>query len=877
MRQNDNRQNPEILRAERFGMVISLLLLTAAVGAQSAVDSRLNPVARDLEREVVFNLPRQPLENALLGFSEQARIQVMTASTVIPEQLSGSVVGRQRVRTALDMLLNGTGLRYSVVNDSTVAIHAVQAASEGSNALGKAALRPVTLLAEATSAAPDNSRSGNAVGSTRAASPAESARAANVNGIEEILVTATKRGAASAQSLAISVSAISGKNLEDSGATAFADWSHSVPGLVFQEQGPGDKRYIIRGVQSIGAATVGVYLDNAVITGSNGEDDGGGKNVDLRLYDVNRIEVLRGPQGTLYGASSLSGTIRLITNAPNLDRVEGNVGGQLSNTAHGSENYNFNGVLNVPLIEGKLGARAVGWYVNESGYIDNVRLGNSDVNTEETTGGRVTLALAATDRLKVSGSFLYQDQELGGKSFYFPADGELKESEYTLDPRSDRAKISQLDIAYAGDRYDFDLSSAYFDRFVYYRFDSTPILIFFGVPDLPAVTLQPEESSIWTTEARISSKLDGPVQFVAGALYQQLKRSFISTVVSVDANGQATADEFSPDIFGRTSSRDVKQDAVFGELTYSFTPKWTAIAGLRWFRSEEHAFSQNTFPFFGGPPEAPRNALSSETKVTPKVSLSYQISNDSLVYGLAAQGFRQGGTNSAGFGSLIVVPEAFEADSLWNYEIGWKNAWLNRRLILNLTAYAIRWSNIQSKNHTGGGFVYIGNAGTASVDGLEAELTVRPVQSLELHAAVALQDARLTEDQPLAVTVPPDLDAGRDGDRIPNTPRFTFSGSAQYTKPMWANVSGFVRAEMNYVGTSQTYFNSGSDFFQELPGYALADVRLGLRADKWNATLFVKNAFDRRAAIDKLFQLDSPLGIFVARPRTIGIDIGYRF
>jgi len=873
MRQNDNAKNNgvRIERTARLWAAIPFLLLAVAA---SAASSGLSPAARDLEREVVFNLPRQPLENALLGFSEQAKIQVMTASTVIPDQLSGSVVGRQRVRIALDMLLHGTGLRYSVVNDTTVAIHALQAGGDNWNAASEASLRPVTLLAAVTNASPDNAKGSSTGGSERVTAAGQPARSSDLSGIEEVLVTATKRGAASAQSLPISISAISGKSLEDSGSTVFADWSHTVPGLVYQDQGPGDKRYIIRGVQSIGAATVGVYLDNAVITGSNGEDDGGGKNVDLRLYDVNRIEVLRGPQGTLYGASSLSGTIRLITNTPNLDRIEGNVGAQLSDTAHGSDNYNFNGVFNVPIIDGKLGLRAVGWYVNDSGYIDNVRLGNKEINTEETSGGRVTLALAATDRLKMSASFLYQDQELGGKSFYFPADGELQQSEYTLDPRTDRAKISQLDIAYAGDRYDFDLSSAYFDRFVYYRFDSTPILIFFGVPDLPAVTLQPEDSSIFTTEARISSRLDGPVQFVVGALYQKQTRDFISSVVSVDAAGRATADQFSPDIFGRISSRDVDQDAVFGEATYTFNPKWSATAGLRWFRSEERSHSQNTFPFFGGPPEAPRDARTTETKVTPKFSVSYKISDQALIYGLAAQGFRQGGTNSAGFGSLIVVPEGFKADSLWNYELGWKSSWLDRRLILNVTAYAIRWSNIQSKNHTTLGFVYIGNAGTASSDGLEAEFTMRPTTNWELQASVAFQNARLTEDQPLAAT---DTDAGKSGDRIPNTPRLTFSGSAQYTRPMWANVDGFIRGDISYVGNSQTYFSQRSEFFQELPGYALADFRLGLRADKWTATLFVKNAFDRRAAIDKLFQTDSPLSVFVAKPRTIGIDLGYRF
>ncbi|MEP7246334.1 MAG: TonB-dependent receptor [Gammaproteobacteria bacterium] len=864
------------LPKRRLQLKTGLMLLGIATGLfginAAHATANTNSASTVLEREVSFNLPRQPLENALLGFSEQAEVQVLTNSTTLPDQVTSEVAGKLRVRVALETILHGTGLGYAIVNEDTIAIQSAKAPSGASTAseplpvatppvvLASTNQRIVLAQAEPAPAADRDAQS-------------RAARRQQPEEIEEVIVTATKRGEETAQSLPLSISALSGEHLAEAGATVFSDWSHSVPGLMFQDQGPGDKRYIIRGVQSIGAPTVGVYLDNAVISGSNGEDDGGGKNVDIRLYDMERIEVLRGPQGTLYGAGSLSGTIRLITKQPKFDVVEGDVGAELSNTSKGGDNYNFNGMINVPLVQDKLARRAVGWYVNDSGFIDNVRLGDKDINTEETTGGRLSVAYAVTDRLKLTGSILHQEQNVGGKSFYFPSDGDLNNSEYTLGPRSDRATISQLDLNYRFDRGTLDVSSAYFDRFVFFRFDSTPILIFFGVPDLPAVTLQPENSSIWTNEARYSSNLGGPFQFVVGALHQRLTRSFVSSVVSVDAQGRATGS--APDIFGRTSAKGVEQEAVFGEGTYSFTEKLSVTAGARWFKSTEDANSQNVFPFFGGPPEDPRSSHTSEHKVTPKLSVAYKIDDQRLLYVLASQGFRQGGTNDAGFGSLIQVPEGFESDSLWNYEAGLKSTWLDRRLMLNLTAYAIRWSDIQTKNRTPElGFVYIGNAGTASADGLEAELTMRPVRGLELQTAIAYQNARLTEDQPLAAT---DNDAGRSGDRIPNTPRFTANGSAQYTWPVASNFDAVVRGEVSYVGSSQTYFSDRSEFFQALPSYALADFRFGLQADKWNATLFVKNAFDRRAQIDKLYQTDAPLSVFTARPRTVGVNVGYRF
>ena len=844
----------------RSGYSVAAGVCLAALFSTSAL-----AIATDLEREVVFDLPPQPLERALIGFSAQAHIQILTSSAVIPDRIAGGVSGRMRIRRALDQLLRGTALQYSLINAGTVAIQSAKP-----NTASRAPEKAV-LLASSTRMVLAQAADANAAPATERLS--STARHLPSDSIEEIVVTATKRGEETAQSLPLSITALSAQGLKESGATIFSEWSHSVPGLVFQDQGPGDKRYIIRGVQSIGAPTVGVYLDNAVISGSNGEDDGGGKNIDIRLFDIDRIEVLRGPQGTLYGTGSLSGTIRLVTKQPKLGRFEGDAGAELSTTEKGGRNYSVNGMLNLPLVDGKLAMRVVGWRVNDSGFIDNVRLGLRDINTEKTSGGRASLALAATDRLKITGSVLYQEQDVGGQSFFFPSDGDLKNSEYAQGPRTDRATISQLDVNYQFDKFVFDVSSAYFKRFVNFKFDSTPILIFFGVPDLPAVTLQPEVSSIFTNEARLSSKLEGPIQFVVGTLYQRLRRSFVSSVVTVDAKGVETQTE--PNIFGRTSSKSVGQYAAFGEGTYQIAPKLSVVVGLRWFKSTEDANSQNVFPFFGGPPELPRVSHTSESKLTPKVSVSYQVKDDALVYALASQGFRQGGTNDAGFGAIIQVPEGFKSDSLWNYEVGMKSSWLDKHLLFNLTAYAIRWSDIQTLNRTPGlGFPYIANAGKASSDGLELELTARPLVGLELQGSVSVQNARLTEDQPLAAT---DNDAGRAGDRIPNTPKFTASGSAQYTHALTSSIDGVVRAQMSYVGSSQTYFSDRSVFYQRLAPYALSDFRLGLQAERWNATLFVKNAFDRRAEVDKLYQTDSPLSVFTARPRTVGVSVDYRF
>jgi len=841
------------------------VLVTCFVLALNATWCLAQQVSDD--RLYDIDIPAQNAADALNLLAEQTGAILLFPYDIAKARQANAVAGRYTLIESLELLLRGSGLSGGLSEKRAIQISvdvvAERTQQEGSETVAKVPFRKklAALLASVFFTSGSLGAETNDAGDSS-------------NRLEEVVVTATKRGLVNVQDVPISLRAITGDELKDRGATVFEEWSRSVPGLVFQDQGPGDKRYIIRGVQSIGAATVGVYLDDAVITGSNSEDDGGGKNVDIRLFDINRIEVLRGPQGTLYGTSSMSGTIRILSNQPVLDAFSGNAGVELSDTRFGGFNNTENVTLNIPLVADTVGLRVTGWRVDDSGYINNIRLGNNDINTEKTDGGRLSLAFKPNDRLRITGQVLVQDQDIGGKSFYFPSDGELNQSEYTAGGRKDKVSIYQGNVNYDFGSITFDFSSAYLDRDVDFQFDSTPILIFFGVPDLPAVTLQPEESSIWTNEARFASQFNGPFQFTAGALYQRQERDFESSVISVDERGIPTQD--TPDIFGRISSRDVDQYALFGEASYDITPKLTALAGLRWFKSKEHAVSQEVFPFFGGPPEPIRDVTASETKFTPKFSLSYHVTEDAMVYALAAQGFRQGGTNSGGFGSIIVVPFEYEADSLWNYEIGAKTSWLDHRVILNVSAYTIRWSNMQTKNRNPQGFVYIGNAGKATTNGFEVEFSALPAQGLEISGSFAYQDAKLTEDQPLADV---DFDVGQDGDRIPNVPKWTASGAAQYTFPISGDgdMRGVGRVDYSYVGSSNTYFSPRSAFFQNLDAYSLVNLKAGVRTGRWEATVFVNNVFDKRAEVDKLYQLDAPLSVFTTRPRTIGINLGIEF
>ena len=241
--------------------------------------------------------------------------------------------------------------------------------------------------------------------------------------VSEIIVTASKRGAQALIDVPQSIQALTGDSLQKAGNIQFIDIAPKIPGLQIQDLGPGDKKYVIRGINSTGDSTTGVYYDEAVISGSNA-NDGGGLEPDIRLYDLDRVEVLRGPQGTLYGASSESGTIRFITKKPDLSGVDGYATAEGSGTEHGGGNYHVNGAINLPLVDGKLAVRAVGWYDNDSGFIDQPRLPAGrlkGINNEETYGGRVHLRWAPSDRLDFLATVTAQKTHADGSSRYTPA------------------------------------------------------------------------------------------------------------------------------------------------------------------------------------------------------------------------------------------------------------------------------------------------------------------------------------------------------------------------------------------------------------------------------------------------------------------------
>ena len=642
---------------------------------------------------------------------------------------------------------------------------------------------------------------------------------------------------------------------------------------------------------------------------ADNRNDGGGRNTDIRLYDIERIEVLKGPQGTLYGASSESGTIRIITKKPDMLNFGGYIAGELSTTHKGGTNYNINGALNLPIVEDKLAARVVGWYVDDSGFVDQTRIPAGllkDVNNDRTSGGRATLRYTPTESFTLTASATIQKTHSDGSSRYtppgtpsfstvgFPAvpGGDLINTDLTRSPLDDKVKIYSLTGEYDFGSGSLVATTNYFDRSMRFTFDSSPILFFFGVP-IPGITIQPQSRRIWSNELRYASKFDGPFNFVLGGFYSHEKSDFDVEVVRSNDLGEprgpftrlnsddALSNPNGNTFFGRFDNNRLSQYAVFGEATFAFTPELKATVGARYFHNKLTSAQETTHPFGGfgpNPPGVLRNSAN-DHKTTFKGNLSWKPNEDVLVYATAAQGFRTGGLNQADLPFASGIPRSYDSDSLWNYELGTKLSLADKRLRIDAAVYHIDWSNIQVRAvDSTGAFPFTTNAGGASVDGVEADINAVLAKGVTLAAGGSYQNAKLTSDQPGPTPRPGNL--GLDGDRIPNVPRFSGSVNLDVDRPLSGTFNYLVHADVSYHGSSHTTLaaNTTRDPFDvRLQSYTLVNLRLGIKNDLWTAAVFARNLFDKRAQVDAISSSQDPLALITVRPQTFGLSLSRKF
>ncbi|HEX3950338.1 MAG TPA: TonB-dependent receptor [Steroidobacteraceae bacterium] len=768
------------------------------------------------------------------------------------------------------------------------------------------------------------------------------ARAADVNdtgALVEVVVTAQKR-AENLQDVPLSIQAFGTAQLEELGINSFDDYAKYLPSVSFQKVGnPSVEHTYFRGVSSGGDGnhsgsqpSVGMYLDEQPVTTIDG-------NLNIHIYDIERVEALAGPQGTLYGASSQSGTIRIITNKPDPSGFKAGYDVGVNQVAHGGVGYSVEAFVNLPLTD-IAAVRLVGWDVHDAGYIDNVHgavtfptsgivfdnapFVKKDYNTVETKGGRAALKVNINDNWTILPTVMGQVQQTDGDFAYNPALGDLEVQHWFPQNIHDswvqsaltvEGKIGNFDLVYAGayltrnthEQSDYTDYSLYYDSaYGKYFVDNAGALI------NPAQTIIGRDHyTKYSHELRFSTPKDAPVRFVGGLFLERQVHEILQDYVvdNGDPLGSVAPNDVSvpgwPGTLWLTDQERVDRDrAIFGELTWDITEQLSVSAGLRHFTYDNslqgfYGFSSNFSshtgvaicflplePFHGAPCSDLDRGTSGSGN-SPKVNLTYKIDHDHMIYATYSKGFRPGGVNRNGGGTL----PPYQPDYLKNYEFGWKTTWLDNRLRFNGAFFREDWSNFQFSYLGPNSLTIITNAGQARIDGLESDLEFAATQNLLLSGGFSLLDAKLTQTFCGDPTIcnAPDFDSSTyeqyaaSGTRLPVTPKFKGNVTGRYSFPV-GSFKGDVQASAVYVGKRTSDLRTlPANTLGDMPSYTVVDLSAGMEIRNFHYQVYLDNAFDKRAVLNKYAECDvllcGAISTYIVpnQPRTIGVKFGQKF
>lgn len=699
----------------------------------------------------------------------------------------------------------------------------------------------------------------------------------------DIVVTAQKRDERLIDTPQ-SVTAISAESLSRMNAVQFRDFANSVPALTFTTEGAGKTQMTLRGVTAgndIGP-TVGVYVDEVPYGSSSAFSNANFLALDAGLFDMSRIEVLRGPQGTLYGASTMGGLIKYVTAVPDTSKFGGSAQFGLSDTHSGGISYNGAAALNAPIVTDKVALRASGFYSHDGGYIDNLARGEKDVNASRIYGGRADLLLQPTEALSVRlTGFLQNIHRDGTASADYsmtgePIDGSLDQRRPLGDPFEQRFRLASGTIDYDFGPVTLSSISSYQTATTDFRQDVSAFYVPALAPALAPAGLildavavdQVRKVKKFTQEVRLASRSGGTIEWLVGGFYTHEKSGNTQLVVPYDPDGAILPVDLAtvsiPSIY--------KEVAAFGNLTWHITDRFDVSGGLRYSENRQR-FEQIGSGLLGvgsGPV-----TRSKDNVTTYLANARYRFSDRATAYVRYATGYRPGGPNFLVLDPVTGLPllaPTFASDSLESYEAGFRAETGDRSFAVDLSGYLINWKDIQV-NTAAGVTTGIGNAGNARVTGSELTLTARPSRSFVATGAFAYQHARVTEDTP-------DLGAVK-GDRLPNVPKFTATFNIDYRSPEATGLRPTAGATLRFVSDRPSSFDGNFNFPQyRLPDYTAVDLRAGVSFGPVETHLFVRNLFDKRgqlSAVTQLSALGGPAQIAILQPRTIGISATSRF
>jgi iron complex outermembrane receptor protein len=849
-------------------LIASIVVAFLAAGTLAFADVEARSIRYDL------NIPSEDLTAALQSFAIASHHKLLYKAELTTGKTSRALQGHFTAQEAMEALLSGTGLSYEITESSVVLIKSKtdaktsdlsdEGALPASAPVSQSGGAPTFLVAQSNPTASSSGNSANPLGqgvlSQESASVFSDSEKPKLN---EIVVTAQKRQER-LQDVPIPVTAINADALVDNNQLRIQDYYTSVPGLSLTPAFQNAQVLTIRGISAgVGSnPTVGITVDD-VPYGSSQVTGGGQMVPDIDPGDLARIEVLRGPQGTLYGASSMGGLLKFVTVDPSTDRASARVQAGLSGVHNGAQlGYNVRGAVNVPLSD-TLAVRLSGFTHEDPGYIDDPALHLNGVNKTTAYGGLLSALWRPSDVLSLKVTALLQDIKADGSNDVEPALGDLHQSGIPGVGGSDRkaqaysatltAKLGGVNLT-AVSGYNTNSNT---DTINLAAIFSTPAQNLFGV------TGSSQNDSLknhkYSQEIRLSAPIGQRFEWLLGGFYTYEDSHWVQRFPALNpatgaAAGQLLYNEF-PTIYA--------EYAGFADLTVHVTDRFDVQLGGR----EAHirqTFSANEYgPLIGTDTVTPEEESKSNA-FTYLLTPQFKVSSDFMVYARLASGYRPGGPNANCV--LNHLPCQYDPDKTKNYEVGAKGDFLDRRLSVDASLYYIGWKNIQLVFAGAGGGNYYANGSAAKSQGIELSVQSRPLTGLTIAGWVTWDEAVITEPTPPGAVQPL-----APGERLPLSPRFSANFSAEQKFPLSGRIDGFIGGDVSYVGNRASAIGaSGSQIY---PSYTKADLRAGAKYDSWTVNLFATNVGDTRGILSGGVGTLLPNSFYYIPPRMVGLNI----
>jgi iron complex outermembrane receptor protein len=686
-------------------------------------------------------------------------------------------------------------------------------------------------------------------------------RAAPAPELSEIVITATKRSVL-ADRLPAAVSTISGDQLLDRSDFGVTGTASQISGMSMTNLGPGRDKILLRGL-SDGTftgrtqSTVGTYLDDLPIN-YNAPDP------DLRLADVEAVEVVRGPQGALYGSGSLSGLYRIVTRKPDMDRYGGDLTLSESFTQNAAGSHSAEGMANLPLLPGQAALRMVGYGELDGGYLGNSDTKQSDVDRTDRYGGRATLQTRLSDNWQVALGETYQKLNSADAQYTVMGAGHLTRANRVAETQGSDFSQTALTVTETGAWGKVESSTGYVHHAFANRYDASAALSLFDDTDSNDLGIYNESTRIdmLVEDLVATSGGNGPWQWLAGVFGSSTREKTISILNIKEASGP-------PSQRYREDRTDQWNElAPYGELGFELAPGWSASAGLRYFVTDLTTDSQVTLV-----PPAPNRLLQSAADFrgwAPKFTVQHDFAGGDMAYVLVSEGYRAGGFNAGGLSAPLPSRVTFEPDHLTNYEVGAKVKQFAPWLEIRSALFCDLWGSIQTDQYLASGLSYTANVGDARIFGLENDITLRPLNRLTVEFNSLFDTARITEVNPNFAT---HVTSG-----LPGVPDVSIGGLATYDLPLDDEFTLQLVGGVTYIGRSRLTFDPAQS--PSMGGYVDAKLSAALKTDSWRITALVTNPADASGdtfAFGNPFSFGQVRQVTPLRPRTISLILSASF